>query len=764
MKQQQLISIILVLWLMVFSSCSIYRYLKPGEKLYTGAQIKLKSDSIERKERNSLLSELNRLPQPHPNSTFFGMRPKLLVYCLAGEPKKEKGFRNFLRNRFGEAPVLDYMVDLDFNSRLLQNRLENRGYLKATVNADTSINDKKVKAHYTVYPGPQYKINEVYFPSDTSLLSAKIRSTAARSLLAHGNPYNLEIIRLERFRIEQELKEQGFFYFNPDHILVKADSSIGESQINLYITIKPETPLSAREHFKIGHIYVYPNYSINKQSHTSDTLRHKGIILIDNNFTFKPGLFERTIFFSPGDSYNQRSHNQSLSRLVSTGAFKLVTNRFERNTQAESPTLDVFYYLTPLPRQSLRGEVLATTKSNNLIGTNLSLSWRNRNILSGAELLTVKVYGSFEVQMGSTYSNNNTYRLGGETSLSIPRFVLPFIKINTSKQFVPRTHFTLAYEILNRQELYNLNSFNALAGYKWKEKITSEHELNVLNISYIISSNVSEKYQQYIDDNPLLRKVIEPQLIFGSTYSYTYNSQLQRIKTNNFYFRGNIDLAGNIAGVIQQANFENNPAQLFGNRYAQYTKIDSDFRYYLKTGTNRTLATRLMVGVGWPYGNSRELPFVKQYSSGGSNSIRAFVARSVGPGTYRPEEGQLEKFFPEQTGDIILEMNIEYRIKLFSIVHGALFLDAGNIWLFNDNSSKPGARFNSDFISELAVGTGFGLRFDISFLILRADLAFPLRKPWLAEGNRWQFNEIQFGSNQWRKENLVFNLAIGYPF
>jgi outer membrane protein insertion porin family len=755
--------IFLLLWLMILTGCNTSRYLKPGEKLYTGAQIEINADSIEKKELNNLLLELNPLPRPRPNSTILGLRPKLLAYYFAGEPKKEKGLRHRLRNRYGEAPVFDYMVDLDFNSKLLENRLENRGYFEALVSADTILNNKKVKAHYTVDIGPQYKIKEVHFPDDASLLSSKIRLTAAKSFLKPGNPYNLETIRSERSRIDIELKELGFFYFNPDHILVKADSTIGNKQVNLYLTIKPETPLPAREHYKIGKVYVYPNYSINEQTPANDTLLQNGITLIGNNITFKPALFGRSLFFSPGELYSRGAHNQSLKRLISTGAFKLVTNRFEPNAQAESPTLDVYYYLTPLPRQSLRGEVLATTKSNNLTGTGISLSWRNRNTFGSAELLTVKAYGSFEAQLSRAYTNYNTYRLGGETSLSVPRFMLPFATVNTSKQFMPRTHFTVAYEILNRRELYNLNSFSALGGYKWKNYFKIEHEFNILNINYVRSSNVSVKYQQYINNNPLLRKVIDAQFIFGPNYSLTYNSQLERLKTNNIYLRVNIDLAGTIAGTIQQANFENNPALLLGNQYAQYAKTDADFRYYLRTGNNSTIATRVMAGVGIPYGNSRELPFVKQYYSGGSNSLRAFMARSVGPGTYRPAEAQLINFFPDQSGDIIIEMNVEYRAKLFSIVHGALFVDAGNIWLFNANSTEPGAHFNSDFINELAVGTGIGLRFDIGFLVLRTDLAFPLRKPWSA-GNRWVSNEIQFGNRQWRNENLVFNLAIGYPF
>lgn len=206
-----------------------------------------------------------------------------------------------------------------------------------------------------------------------------------------------------------------------------------------------------------------------------------------------------------------------------------------------------------------------------------------------------------------------------------------------------------------------------------------------------------------------------------------------------------------------------NPKQILGVPFSQFVKLENEFRHYLKLGSDSQLASRIIVGVGIPYGNSKELPFIKQFFIGGTNSIRAFRARSIGPGTYNPNVEE-SSFLPDQSGDLKLELNTEYRAKLFSIVHGALFVDAGNIWLMNDNENKAGARFSSKFIDELAVGAGAGLRFDLSFLVLRLDLAFPLRKPYLPEGDRWVIDKVRFGDPDWRKENLVFNLAIGYPF
>ena len=262
-----------------------------------------------------------------------------------------------------------------------------------------------------------------------------------------------------------------------------------------------------------------------------------------------------------------------------------------------------------------------------------------------------------------------------------------------------------------------------------------------------------------------LRKVIEKQLIFGPTYSYTYTNTLQKRKKNTFYYKGSIDLAGNIAGLVSGANVQKGDTiKLFDVPFSQFIKIENDFRHYYKLGPDSQLASRVIVGAGYAYGNSNEMPFIKQFFIGGTNSLRAFRARSIGPGSFDVASTNTNTFLPDQSGDFKLEFNTEYRAKIYGLLKGALFLDAGNIWLLKENTDKPGAKLSKKFLNELAVGAGAGLRFDFSFLILRTDFAFPIRKSYLPDGNRWVVDQINFGSGAWRKENLIFNLAIGYPF
>jgi outer membrane protein assembly factor BamA len=229
-----------------------------------------------------------------------------------------------------------------------------------------------------------------------------------------------------------------------------------------------------------------------------------------------------------------------------------------------------------------------------------------------------------------------------------------------------------------------------------------------------------------------------------------------------FYFNGLVDVSGNLAGLFFQAS-GNNEKRLFSLPFAQYAKLELDGRYYHRLGLNTTWANRIIVGYGLPYGNSRQLPYIKQFFVGGSNSVRAFRSRTIGPGSYLAPPTQ-QGFIPDQTGDLKLEMNTELRPRISGPLYGALFVDAGNIWLANTDPNKPGATFDGNFLGELAMGAGLGIRIDIQLFVLRLDVAFPIRKPWLTPSNRWVLNQINFGDTQWRRENVIYNLAIGYPF
>jgi len=672
-------------------------------------------------------------------------------------------------------------VDLAYNESILQNYAENKGYYKVRTESDSTGKSKnrKVTAEYTVRPGYQYKIKSVTFPTDTTnTLERDIAKLGRRSRLRVGQPYDLDRIKAERERIDTRLKERGYYYFSPDYLVVQVDSTVGTKEVDLIVKVKDETPAKAKQIYTIDQITIYPNYTLSASDTTniiakSTPEKYKDFTIIDTTRTFDPRIYDRTLYFHKGDVYNRTDHNLSLNRLVNLGTFKFVKNEFRPSDSIEN-ALNAYYYLTPLPKKSIRVEVLAKTNSANYTGTELNVNWSNRNTFKGAELLTLTGFGGMEVQVSGQNKGYNVFRFGGEASLVWPRFIGPF-NMESGEGFVPKTRALIGFEHQERQRLYTLNTFKGSFGYLWKENARKEHQLNVTEITYVTSGNVTQEYRDQITGtpplpdgtggtpaNPALQRVIDKQLIFGPNYSYTYTNTMQRRKKNTIYYKGSLDLSATITGLVMGGD-KDDPKKILGVPFSQFARMEHEFRHYYKLGRDSQIASRIIAGVGVPYGNSDQMPFIKQFFIGGTNSIRAFRARSIGPGTFK-EDIDSNSFLPDQSGDLKLELNTEYRAKLFSVVHGAIFVDAGNIWLMNKDESRPGAEFTGKFYEQLAVGTGAGLRLDLSFLILRLDLAFPIRKPYLPEGNRWVLDQIQFGDRAWRKENLVFNLAIGYPF
>ena len=768
----------LLFFAVIISSCSNTKFLQEGQMLYVGAKIDVKNDTLSKKEKNNLKDALKAQLRPKPNSAFLGLRPRLYIYNITPEPKKQKGLKYWLKYKIGEKPVLLGDVDREFNKKIIVNYSENKGFFNSKASSDTISKNKKATVLYTTRPGARYLISKVNFPADSTAINKEIQSITDKTFLKAGNPFDLDIIKAERERINEHLKNRGFYYFSPDNIIVQADSTVmKEPKVELFVKLKKNTPSISKEQFTIDKTIVFADYNIADLKlgkygipYKTDSVKvFKDLYIIDPQNKFKPKIFDRALYFNRGDLYNRKDHNLSLNRLISLGVFKFVKNEFIVSDSLHHK-FDAYYLLTPRPFQSLRLETLGKTNSANYTGGEVNLNWTHRNFFRGAEQLKAAVYGAFDVQVGGPKDANNIIRFGTTAQLSIPRIVAPF-KFRSSSEFVPRTNFNIGYEYLSRTDLYTLHNFNTSFGYVWKENERKEHDLKLLDVTFVSPQKVTDKYLEQIKGNPLkdikanpsLQRVIDKQLIFGPTYSFTYtNTMLPR--KNTFYYKGSVDLAGTITGLVSGADRKAGKGKLlFGVPFSQYAKMEHDFRYYRKVGDKSSIATRAIVGIGYPYGNSEVMPYVKQFYVGGSNSIRAFRARTLGPGSYDPRN-EPASFFFDQSGDIKIEFNAEYRANIYKFLNAAAFVDAGNVWLINDDPKKPGGKFSKDFAKEFAVGAGVGLRLDFSILILRLDLAVPLRIPYLAEKDRWVINKIDFTNSAYRKENLILNIAIGYPF
>jgi len=449
------------------------------------------------------------------------------------------------------------------------------------------------------------------------------------------------------------------------------------------------------------------------------------------------------------------------------GNFKFVKAKFE---EVDTPGnyLDPYYFMTPLPQKSYKLEVTGLTKSNNATGTEVSVNWTNRNTFRGAEQLTVGVFGGLESQVYGGQSISIS-RVGGEANLYFPRVIAPF-RLNTSSDFVPRTRINLRYEFYARTQQYTLNSYFGSYGFVWKTDIRKEHQLNVLNLNYVSPQSIAPVFQLALDTDITLRRSIEPQFILGPSYNFNFNSNARpNDRIHNFYFNANVEAPGNILGLVTGTTFDKEKqgtGRFLNTIFAQYIRTEVDVRHYLRIGDKNhkanMIASRFLAGVGIPYGNSDAMPFIKAFFIGGVNDLRAFRARSLGPGSYYVRNERTTGVIPDQPGDIKLLASTELRAKLISIVHGAAFVDAGNIWTIREDPARPGSKFGPDFMNQIAVGAGLGLRFDISFLVVRVDLATPIVKPF--EETNLTGTGFDFGNRAWRKENLVLNLALGYPF
>lgn len=746
--------------------CRATKYVPEGDSLYTGSDFKIESNESKRFIR-TIKSDLQEQLKPKPNTSILGAPIKLNLYTLLGKSKKEKGLKYNLKRKFGEAPVLMSAVSPSFTQKALTAALFNKGLFDAEVSYEIlkNKNGKKSSVTYTIKTGKRYKIDNYSIQIKDTAIAHLIENTN-KSRIKVDRGYSLERLKKERAEIDETLKNNGYYHFNPEYLVFEADTSGARSSVTMRLKLKPQATEESLRRYTLSGVYVLLDSSYTERHiiHERDTAMVDNVVLYLNE-DFKPSPIAQYVYLKSGAYYSRENQQLTISRLMGMNLFKYVDITIE---EKDSTKLDVYIHLSPLAKRSISVEVEITSKSNNFIGPGMTLNYTDRNVFKGGEKISLGFHGSIETQLNGQFKGLYTYEFGPMLNLTIPRFLLPF-KVKASSNFTPNTIFTSSYTFLKRVNYFEMSNMQLSFGYRWKESLPKEHYLRPININYFNINNVSDDFKILLEDNPALNRRYEDQLIVGVTYSYIYNQQVFPRKKNQIYFNGNIDIAGNTLSLLNtlSGSPENSigAKTVMGVAYAQYAKFDIDLRNYLKISRKTVFASRMILGYGIPYGNSSALPFVKGFFSGGTNSLRAFPVNSVGPGTYRLPDSLQSSYFIQQGGDIKIEFNAEYRFPIISIIKGAFFVDAGNVWLYKKNDLIPGAQFKFEKIfTELAVGVGFGLRADLSFFIIRLDLATPIRKPWYPEGERWVLDDARLGNPTWRRENIILNIAIGYPF
>ncbi len=762
----------LLVVVLLVSSCSIKKYIPEGKTLYTGAEIEttLEEDAKDVKI-DALNAELNTLLRPEPNSKILGMRLGLYYHYKA--QREKPGFLNkWLNKKMGEEPVYFSEVNPKRVEELILNRMENRGFFYGRVGSKIDSTKKFASVKYEVDVPKPYSLEKFELEKDSLPIYDEIQDLLSESEIKKGNRFDLQLLKFERERIDVALKQRGYYNFNPDFLIFEADTNRYDTKkFDLFLRLKEGTPSRSVIPYTIDSITVHPNYTVNSDTlkTVSDTVN--GINFVQKEEFFKPEKLEPYILFEKGQKYNSQTARLTSNRLSSIGSYKFVNIRFDEidtvANEAGNGLLDADIFLSPLNKRSLRAELQAVSKSNGFAGPGIALTYNNRNFFRGGETFSLTGNFSYETQIsGGSNSGLSSIAGGLRADLVIPRLV-PFSP-SRFKYAVPKTKISLGGDILKRSQLYTLTSVNSTFGYTWNANKYVYHELNPINVTYVNLADTTAEFDSILVKNPFLRQSFDQQFIAGLNYGFTYNELADEKKSNPFFFSTNLDIAGNLLSLVS-----GNKKTVFGLEYAQYAKLDVDLRYYLKWGKEQALISRVYAGWGIPYGNSSTLPFVKQFFSGGPYSVRAFKIRSLGPGTFTSDGDGTTSFF-DQSGNLKLEANLEYRFPIISYLKGAVFADAGNVWLTNEldvSDDEPQAtkdfnqklstegKFGKDWTKELGIGVGVGLRVDIQSFVIRLDLASPVQVPYLDEGQRMRTPFFDGGDN-----NLVFNFAIGYPF
>jgi outer membrane protein assembly factor BamA len=765
-------------------SCSTSKRLAEGEVLYTGAEVAFTHpDEID--QLGEVTYQLEEMIKPEPNGALLGLRPKLWIYQKFGR-KKPDGIGGKIKQKFGAEPVLVDTARARRNTLLMRKYLQDQGYFHSEVSFQVKAAKQKAEAEivYQVETKGRYTFGEVIYPRGPDTARQLIGYGQLKSVIQTGDPYRLVALQAERQRLSVTMREAGFAGFFPTFLYYTLDTLSHTREVRVRLWVKDPTDSTVHRPFFLKQVLIYPDYTLDSESQPEgDSLYvRNGLSFSQPYSVVKPKVLRENILLSPGNKYSQKAHAYTLSHLQDLGTYKFVNIKYRPDLPgSDSDSLVAQVYLTPKRMQEIGVDLEGDTRTGLFsgYGTNLSLTYSHQNLFHGGERFNANLNGSAVFQPGDTSSIINTVDLSARVDLFIPRFVTPFRINHVSRRFLPQTRISLNYSYQQRIGFYTLGSLGGSFGYQWKESTSKQHELTPLSLLAIDLLRSSDDFDSLLRANPFLRSSFSNVLILGPQYSYTYQESPKGIGQVYHYFRGGLGFSGNLLWLGYRAlrGQQDNAYQMFGRPFAQFSRLEVDYRSYVRLAREQTLIARLSGGVGVPYGNSEVLPYLKQFFIGGPVSLRAFGLRTIGPGAFQASEGQSEIAFVDQTGDMLIEANVEYRFPLISYLKGALFADAGNVWLIPGTGGadptptealrrEQGVFAADRFLGQTAVGAGFGLRLDVDFFVLRFDIATPLRRPDRPAGQRWVFDQMQPFYLPWLRDrdNLRLVLAIGYPF
>jgi len=811
----------------LFSSCSVKKHLKTDQYLVTNNAVILIDTTDAIKEKSQLKYELSKLINQKENSKllFFFKTELFLHYKTkpveALDPNDvsavEEGFkikfRRWFRRHFTEEPVLHDENFMDDTALRMQNYLNNRGYLDAKVYTETKKKEraKKAEVTYVVNPGEPYYIDKLIFESRDSTIKSLLPWIKKESHLKEGDNLDFQIYGQEVQRITDSLRNNGYAYFYPSYVdQLEADTTNGKHSLTVYSNIKKPIEDTKHRKYKFGEINVYTNYIISDTSAVLEKRTSNGInyFALDGDLGVRENVIAKNIFIKNGEDFNQSLINKTNKQLRALGMYKFV-NIKQFKSQTDPLVIDFQIILTKAKKHNITIQadinnserVLVNNSSANYIGTLLNVSFQDNNAFKGAENVNIAMEVGVEFNLTNPAQQLiSSLDLLGRYEILLPEFVdipgtwkfLSWLKFGKFRALKPAFYQDLkekskpvgsiSFNKFNLLDLYSFTSMEASWGYDLKRNNNEHFRINTLGFT-LFQSNLSDSLRMQITSPFTLRSFEESQLFTGLFYTdmnYVWTSN-PNILGETWQLRFNHELSGAevlIANMI--ANGGKKPFTITGRdfRFSHFTKGSFDARYFKNYTDGNSLAMRAVVGLAAPYsGLTNTVPFVKQFSVGGPNSIRAWRIRELGPGSFYDPSIQNPPFY--QTGDFKVEFNAEYRFKFipFFAMDGAIFIDGGNVWTLRQDSTRLGSQlrwrseFNPDdpdnpiggnFINQLALGTGFGIRIDFTYVVLRFDIGLRMRSPYINKtGSNWYFE-------QWVKGDfsdlLNYNLALGFPF
>jgi outer membrane protein assembly factor BamA len=766
------------------ASCSATKFVAEDEYLL---------DKVEIKTDNKLYksSELRPYLRQQPNFKLFGlMKWPLFVYGWSGRDGT-KWINKQLR-RMGEAPVILDTTLINESAGELKRFLTNKGYPNAEVAASIdTARRKKAIVTYQVASNEPYVIRQYTMelndplidsiahlkPPPRTALEAAFLSSQDEFIpvVKEGGLFDRDLLDRERQRITSLLRRRGYYTFNRDYLGYQADSSFNRHVVDLemllrpYREVKPDGTMVEKPHrqYYIHDVKVLTDYDpLHHEGEPpftpTDTVQAGNITVVygKHGRSIRPGILRKANYLTPGRLFNERSLEQTYSSYVALNALHNVNVRFTEFEENDTMKLSATILTSPAKVHGFGIEVEGTNSAGDL-GFASSVNYRHRNLFKGAEVFSAKIRGAYESLSGSSqYGLNNYWEVGGETSLSFPRFLFPFFTERFKRRLRANTELKVSYNWQTRPE-YERAILSGGWGYNWQNRTNSlaRHSFSLIDIDYVYLPDTNEDFLLSLPEATRLYN-FNNQFIVSSGYSYTFNSYNPQYRQRNTHsLRISAASAGNVlyaaSSIIKADKGDNGHYKLFGIDYSQYLKGDLDFSKGIVVDDRNRLAFHLGVGLAYPYGNAERIPFERRYFSGGANSVRGWAVRSLGPGSMPKDSAS----FATQAGDIRLDVNLEYRTKLFWKFELAAFVDAGNIWTIRSYPDQRGGEFDfKKFYKEIAFSYGLGLRLDFDFFLIRFDTGLKAYDPQAEGAHRWAITRPNFHSN------FAWHFAVGYPF